>query len=82
MAERKTVTTLSVITDSETSYDNIGDIDGGYFDPEWLKKHIKSHGASGLLQQIAYMNWQIFEMIRTVNSESDGSDNCKTPCIS
>lgn len=73
MAERKTVATVSVITDSETSYDNIGDIDGGYFDPEWLKNHIKSHGAEGLFKQIAYMSFQVWEAMRAVNLENDGN---------
>ena len=76
MAERKTITTLSVITDSETSYDNIGDIDGGYFDPEWLKRYIKSHGIDKLTEQLAYMNYQIFNMLIIVNGE-ESSSGCK-----
>lgn len=82
MAERKTITTLSVITDSETSYDNIGDIDGGYFDPVWLKKYIKSHGIENLTKRLAYMSWQIFDMLRTVNGEESSSgckDNAPSP---
>jgi hypothetical protein len=69
MAERKKITTLWVVTDSETSYDNIGDIDGGAFDTEWLKQHIKSHGIEGLTQQLAFMSWQVFDMLRVVNGE-------------
>ena len=34
MAETKKITSLYVVTDSETSYDNIGDIDGGGIDKE------------------------------------------------
>jgi hypothetical protein len=37
MAETKKITSLYVVTDLETSYDNIGDIDGGMFDDEWLE---------------------------------------------
>lgn len=69
MPERKNITTLSVITDSETSYDNIGDIDGGTFDEQWLKEHIKAHGTEGLFQQIAWMNYQVFDALRKVNQE-------------
>ena len=72
MAERKQITSISVITDSETSYDNIGDIDGGWIDPEWLKKHIRAHGAEGLFRVAAYINFQTFEALRAVNSEDSG----------
>lgn len=78
MAETKTITSLRVVTDSETSYDNIGDIDGGGFDREWLKKHIKSFGPDGLFKRIAWMNFQVFEMMREVNGENDLANiNCK-----
>jgi len=75
MAETKKITCLYVVTDSETSYDNIGDIDGGYFDKEWLKNHIWNHGTEGLLQQLAYMNYQIFEILREVNGEKSQEAN-------
>ncbi len=71
MAETKEITQLFVVTDSETSYDNIGDIGGGGFNKDWLKKHIKAHGTEGLFQQIAWMDFQIFEMLREVNGEAD-----------
>lgn len=41
MAETKEITRLYVVTDSETHYDNIGDIDGGLFNDEWLEKTYK-----------------------------------------
>jgi hypothetical protein len=71
MAETKKITSLYVVTDSETSYDQIGDIDGGGFDKEWLKKHIKKHGADGLFKKIAWMNFQIFEALCEVGQEKD-----------
>ena len=55
MAETKLITSLYVVTDSETSYDNIGDIDGGLFPDGFLEKHIKAHGAEGLLEKLASM---------------------------
>jgi hypothetical protein len=76
MAETKKITSLYVVTDSETSYDNIGDIDGGGIDKEWLKKHIKSYGADGLFKQIAWMNFQVFEAMKEVNQESHTSVPC------
>ena len=78
MAETKEITRLVVVTDSETSYDHIGDIDGGHFNEEWLKRHIKSHGTKGLLEQIAYMNFQVWEMMREINREADNSKAVST----
>lgn len=61
MAETKKITTLYVVTDSETSYDNIGDIDGGLFEDNWLENYIKTYGAGQLYKKLAYMNSQIVE---------------------
>ena len=78
MAERKEITKLSVITDSETSYDNIGDIDGGMFNEVWLKKHIKSHGTGGLLEKLAHMNRQIMNtQVEIYQEEESDAKNCK-----
>ncbi|MFW5757820.1 MAG: hypothetical protein ACOCYO_03980 [Bacteroidota bacterium] len=55
MAETKLITSLYVITDSETSYDKIGDIDGGLFPDGFLEKHIKAHGVEALLEKLASM---------------------------
>ena len=73
MADRKNIMTLSVVIDSETHYDKIGDIDGGWIDPEWLKDHISKHGAEGLLQTLCYTQSLIFEAIKAVNQEKEGS---------
>lgn len=73
MAETSKITTLYVVTDSETHYDNIGDIDGGMFDDEWLKGYIKSHGAGKLFERLAFMNRQIANMVVEVSQENDKS---------
>lgn len=75
MSETKRITALHVITDSENYYDHIGDIDGGYIDPEWLKAHITSHGAEQLLTVLAYMNKQIFDAIFEINMEKSEENN-------
>jgi hypothetical protein len=67
MAETKTIASIYVVTDSDNGYENIGDIDGGGFDEQWLIKHIDAHGVDQLLHKIAYMNWQVFEAMRMVN---------------
>lgn len=73
MAETKEITRLYVITDSETSYDNIGDIDGGLFDENWLESYIKSYGASPLLEKLAYMSYQILKTVDKINHEIEES---------
>ena len=83
MAETKKITTLYVVTDSENSYDNIGDIDGGLFEEEWLKSYIKSHGANKLYEKLAFMNRQIANTAVEILKEKDFkdffSDNDLTP---
>ncbi len=75
MAEIKEITKLYVVTDSETSYDKIGDIDGGMFDEEWLENHIKSHGSYGLIKRFAYMNRQVLNMEIKINNDKENSQN-------
>ena len=70
MAERKTIGSISIITDSETSYDNIGDVDGGFNEIE-LKNHIKIHGHEGLCEKLTSMSWQVWSILREINAERD-----------
>lgn len=70
MTERKTIASISIITDSETSYDNIGDVDGGFNETE-LKKHIAAHGHVGLCEKLTAMSWQVFNVLREINTERD-----------
>lgn len=71
MAEVKRINSLFVVTDSETYNDKIGDIDGGGFDKEWLKTHIKKYGPQQLFEKLAWMNYQIYDIIREVNEEQN-----------
>jgi len=75
MAETKEITRLYVVTDSETSYDNIGDIDGGMFDENWLKQHIISHGTEGLLERLGSMIRQVLNIKYDYNREKSEQDN-------
>lgn len=70
MAERKQIGSISIITDSETSYDNIGDVDGGFSETE-LKRHIEVHGHEKVCAKLSYMSWQVWNMIRQINSERE-----------
>lgn len=62
MTETKKITSLYVVTDSETSYDKIGDIDGGLFDDEWLKSYIMSYGSEKLIKKMAMMQMQVLKI--------------------
>ena len=76
MAERKQIASISIITDSETPYDNIGDVDGG-FDAHQLENHIRNHGHQGLCEKLTIMQWQVWAAVRQVNSEKEAaSNNC------
>ncbi len=71
MADTKMITALYVVTDSETPYDNIGDIDGGLFNDEWLENHIKSHGAEGLLNTLTSMITNVVTVSRKIKREQN-----------
>lgn len=70
MAEKKSIATISVITDSDNGYDHIGDVDGGFSESE-LKKHIEAHGHEKICQHLAYLSWQVWDILRKVNSEKN-----------
>ena len=70
MSETKEITRLHVVIDSETYYDNIGDIDGGLFNDEWLEQHIKSHGTEQLIEKLASMQMQVLAMKRKIQNNS------------
>jgi hypothetical protein len=82
MAERKQIGSISIITDSETSYDNIGDVDGGFSDTE-LRKHIEAHGHEGLCEKLTAMSWQVWNTLREINAEKDKSQSVNaSPSVS
>ena len=70
MAERKTIGTVTVITDSETSYDNMGDVSGGFSEVD-LHNHTEHYGYDQLLSSLTYMQWQVWEAVRDINSKKD-----------
>ena len=80
MAETKEITRLYVVTDSETSYDNIGDIDGGMFDETWLKQHILVHGSEQLLEKLAKMTSDVITMKYDILRKISEDNCCNVPC--
>ncbi len=69
MAETKKIASISIIIDSETSYDKIGDVEGG-FDELELKQHIEKYGHQALCEKLTAMNWQIWNAVREINSQN------------
>lgn len=59
MSEKKLITHLAVITDTDTDMHTIGDIDGGNIDEEWLEGYIESYGTQKLLDAVALISYQI-----------------------
>lgn len=76
MAETKLITSLYVVTDSETSCDNIGDIDGGLFPDGFLEKYIKAHGAERLLEKLASMTSAVITTKYNIEREESEREDC------
>lgn len=78
MAETKLISSLYVVTDSETYYEKIGDIDGGLIDQDWLRKHIINHGSHGLLFKLSSMISSVVEMQYEVMRGQDCFQNIES----
>ncbi len=75
MAETKTITKLHVVIDTENSYDNIGDIDGGMFDDDWLKEYLKNHGPNKLIMKLSSMQTQVINSYYEILRNEDEKNN-------
>jgi len=68
MEERyKKLGSISIVVDPK-SYEKYGEITGG-FDDIQLEKHIKEYGYKELLEQLAYMQWRVWQTVRELNSK-------------
>ena len=72
-AETKILATINVVTDTDVSYYHIGDVEGS-FEKYQLKEYIKKHGHEKLCSQLAYLQFQVWDTLREVNSEKDSND--------
>lgn len=80
MSDYRKLTDLSYIVDTENGYDKLGDI-GGKFDDAELYKYIQSHGHQRVLEQLAYLQYQVIDTVRKINQETDSLNTqcCKNP---
>lgn len=68
--ESKKLATVSYITDTDVSYYKLGEVEGA-FNEEQLKEYIKTYGHEKLCSQLTYLQYQIWEIVREVNSEKN-----------
>ena len=77
MPERRTLVSITTVTDHDTEMYHIGEIDGLLQHGE-LKEHIKRHGHQELLVHLAYLQSQVFTALHEVNDEKEENNACKT----
>lgn len=68
MSERKELATISFITDTDRSYEFIGEVDGSFNETD-LKSYIKRHGIGELCRHLSYLQFQVYNTFREINSE-------------
>jgi hypothetical protein len=69
-AETQKLATVSFVTDTDVSYYEIGEVEGS-FQKDELKDYIKRFGHEKLCSQLAYLQFQVWEALREVNTERD-----------
>jgi hypothetical protein len=67
-AETQELAKISFVTDTDVSYYEIGEINAS-FQEDKLKDYIKRFGHEKICSQIAFLNFQIWQAVREVNSE-------------
>ncbi len=70
MPERKNLAKIDVITDCDTGNYHIGEVDGSFSESE-LRDHIKRHGHQEICAHLAYLQYQVWDCLRQLNSEKD-----------
>jgi len=76
-AETQKLATVSFVTDTDVSYYEIGEVEGS-FQKDELKDYIKRFGHEKLCTQLAFLQFQVWEALREVNSEK--GDECAKCC--
>lgn len=76
MADRQKLATIEFITDTETSYEFIGEVDGG-FDQKTLENYISRFGIEHLSKHLSYLQWQMFDTMRKLNAANDQTQAAK-----
>lgn len=67
-ATRKQLTTVNYVTDTDVEYYSVGEVDG-IFNEHELQQFIKSYGHEQLCAHLAFLQFQVWEAVRKINSE-------------
>lgn len=76
-AEVQKLATIGFVTDTDVSYYEIGEVEGS-FQKDELKDYIKRFGHEKICSHLTFLQFQIWEALREVNSEreNDGAKSC------
>lgn len=75
-AQTKSLGKISYVTDTDVAYYEIGEVEGS-FEKHELKDYIKRFGHEKLCSQLAYLQYQVWDALREVNSEHKKEEHAK-----
>lgn len=68
--------TISFVTDTDVSYYEIGELEGAFTESE-LKDYVKRFGHEKLCSHLAFLQHQVWEAVRKVNSDRNSEEESK-----
>ena len=74
-AETKKLAEIEFVTDTDVSYYEIGEVQGG-FQKDDLTDYIKKHGHEKLCSHLAFLQFQVWDTLGDINAER-ANQNCK-----
>lgn len=74
-AETQKLAQIDYVTDTDVAYYEIGEVSGA-FDEKELKEYVQRYGHEALCSQLAFMQFQIWEVVR--NQGEGAEDNIKS----
>lgn len=72
MSERKQLATIEFIVDTDREYEFLGEVDGG-FNQEALEQYISKYGINDLSKHLSYLQFQMFETYRNLNTKQENN---------
>ena len=72
MSNRTEIGKLRVIVDTDKSYEKIGEVEFS-LDEKAIKQHIRKYGHQELCEQLAFLQYQVWNALREVNGEDDSN---------
>jgi hypothetical protein len=75
-SETQKLATISFVTDNDGICYEIGDVEGAFTESE-LKKYIKRFGHEKLCSHLAFLQHQVWEAVRKINSDRNSEEDSK-----